>query len=93
MESQLPKCYRKSVGLDRNYLSFREEVWKNFANKKVQIIPSQNGYNSFKELEKYVGHIGKVYDIEFSVNGRAEYIYITGCPLVLGIKNLKILGN
>ena len=50
MAQELPKCYKNQVLLDKRYLPYREEVWKKFANKKVKIVPSETGFNSFKEL-------------------------------------------
>lgn len=88
---ELPKCYKKQVLLDKRYLPYREEVWKKFANKKVKIVPSETGFNSFKELEKYNGHIGTVHNIDFTCNGHAAYIYITGCPLALSEGFLEVL--
>lgn len=91
MAEELPKYYKKYALLDRRYLSYRAEVWKKFANKKVKIVPSETGFNSFKELEKYNGHIGTVHDIDFTCNGHAAHIYITGCPLALSEQFLEIL--
>lgn len=91
MLDELPVCYKRQTILDKNYIPYREEVWKKFANKKVKIVPSSTGYNSFKELEKYDGHIGTVHNIDFTCNGHAAYIYITGCPLALSEKFLEIL--
>ena len=91
MSPELPKCYRTQVLLDKRYLPYREEVWSKFANKKVKIVPSETGFNSFKELEKYNGHIGTVHNINFTCNGHAAYIYVTGCPLVLSEKFLEVL--
>lgn len=91
MEQTLPKCYKSNYFLDKNYLSYREQIWKQYANKKVKIVPKENGYNSFKELAMYDGHIGKVQNIDFTVNGHAAHIYITGCPLALSECFLEIL--
>ena len=91
MSAELPKCYKQQVLLDKRYLPYREEVWKKFANKKVKIVPSETGFNSFKELEKYNGHIGTVYKINFTSNGHAAYIYVTGCPLALDEDFLEVL--
>lgn len=93
MEDTLPKWYKKQILLDKNYLSYREEVWKKFANQKVKIIPSSTGYNSFKELEKYDGYIGTVNNINFTCNGRSAYIYVTGCSLALSEKFLEIINE
>lgn len=57
----------------------------------MKIVPSSTGYNSFKELQKYDGHVGRVNRIEFTVNGHAAHIYITGCPLALSECFLNIL--
>lgn len=91
MSNELPKCYRSQYLMDKNYLSYRKEVWEKFANRKVKIVPSLNNYNSFKELEKYDGHIGTVHNINFTCNGRSAYIYITGCSLPLSEKFLEII--
>ena len=91
MLEELPRCYKTQVLLDKRYLPYREEVWKKFANKKVKIVPSETGFISFKELEKYNGHIGIVNNIEFTSNGHSAYIYITNCPLPLSERFLEIL--
>ena len=91
MERQLPKVYEKGFGMDKNYLEYRKQLWEKFANKMVKIVPSETGFNSFKELEKYNGKKGKVYEIHFTVNGRAAHIYITNCPLPLDEKFLEIV--
>ena len=91
MAQELPKCYKKQVLLDKRYIPYREEVWTKFANKKVKIVPSEPGFNSFKELAKYNGHIGTVHNIDFTCNGHAAYIYITGCPLALSEGFLEVL--
>lgn len=91
MQKTLPKCYQNSYGYARNYLEYRKQVWEQYANKRVKIVPSSTGYNSFKELQKYDGHVGRVNRIEFTVNGHAAHIYITGCPLALSECFLTIL--
>lgn len=91
MPEELPKCYRQQLLLDKRYIPYREKVWKKFANKKVKIVPSETGFNSFKELEQYNGHIGTAHNINFTCNGHAAYIYVTGCPLALDEKFLGVL--
>lgn len=90
MEDKLPKCYYNSYGYDKGYLDYRKQVWEQYANKRVKIVPARYGYNSFKELEKYDGHIGTVNRMDFTANGHAAHIYITGCPLALSKCFLEI---
>ena len=80
MAPELPKCYKKQVLLDKRYIPYREEVWKKFANKKVKIVPSETGFNSFKELAKYNGHIGTVHNIDFTCTGPAASLSPPPCP-------------
>lgn len=90
MEDKLPKCYYKSYGYDRQYLDYRKQVWEQYANKRVKVVPAKYGYNSFKELEKYDGRIGTVNRMDFTANGHAAHIYITGCPFALSECFLEI---
>ena len=91
MTQELPKYYKQQASLDKRYIPYREEVWKKFTNKKVKIVPSETGFNSFKELAKYNGHIGTVHNIDFTCNGHTAHIYISGCPLALSEGFLEVL--
>ena len=92
MQEELPKFYnRNNRSMDSSTSEYRKELWNRFANAKVKIVPSETGFNSFPELEKYSGTIGTVNNIEFTVNGRAVHIYITNCPLPLDEKFLELV--
>ena len=86
-----PKQYTSKNKYDVDTIQFHITTYEKYFGKTVKVIPSVTGFNSFKELEKYNGHVGKVRDITFTVNGKGEYIYITGCPLPISAKFLEIL--